>query len=58
MDIRPIGSEADYDRALGEIAQYFEHEPEPGTPAAERFNMLASLIEAYEANKWPISHSC
>jgi HTH-type transcriptional regulator/antitoxin HigA len=58
MDIRPIGSEADYYRALGEIAQHFDHEPGPGTPAADRFNVLAALIEAYEANQWPISHAC
>ena len=54
MDVRPIKSEADYDWALREIEPYFEHEPQRGTPAADRFDVLAALIEGYEAKYWPI----
>jgi HTH-type transcriptional regulator/antitoxin HigA len=54
MKIRPIRTETDYDEALGEIARYFEDEPAPGTPAADRFDLLATLIEAYENRHWPI----
>lgn len=54
MDIRSIKTETDYDWALKEIEQYFEHEPAPGTQEAERFDVLATLIEAYEATHWPI----
>jgi HTH-type transcriptional regulator/antitoxin HigA len=54
MDIRPISSEADYDWALSEIKQYFDREPAMGTPQAARFDVLATLIEAYEAKHWPI----
>ena len=53
-NIRAIRNEKDYDWALLEIEQYFVHEPVKGTPAAERFDVLASLIEAYEAKRWPI----
>jgi len=53
-NIRAIRTEADYDWALAEIEQYFLKEPEPGTRAAERFDVLADLIEAYEAKHWPI----
>jgi len=53
-DIRPIRTEADYDRALAEIEQYFENEPDVGTPESDRFEVLATLIEAYEAKYWPI----
>lgn len=53
-NIRAIRTEADYDWALAEIEQYFLKEPEPGTPAADRFDVLAALIEAYEAKHWPI----
>ena len=53
-NIRPLRTEADYDWALGEIEGYFEQEPEPGTPEADRFDVLADLIEAYEARHWPI----
>jgi HTH-type transcriptional regulator/antitoxin HigA len=53
-NIRAIRNEADYDWALNEIARYFENQPEPRTEAAERFDVLAGLIEAYEAKHWPI----
>jgi HTH-type transcriptional regulator/antitoxin HigA len=52
--IRAIRTEADYDWALSEIEPYFEDEPVPGTPEAERFDILAALIEVYEAKHWPI----
>ncbi|HSC19107.1 MAG TPA: transcriptional regulator [Rhizomicrobium sp.] len=54
MDIRPIRREADYDWALKEIARYFEHEPKRGTAEADRFDVLSTLIEAYETKHWPI----
>lgn len=54
MNIRPIRTEADYDWALKEIEPYFEHESTRGTSEADRFDVLAALIEAYEAKHWPI----
>jgi HTH-type transcriptional regulator/antitoxin HigA len=54
MDVRPIRTEADYDRALKEIAVYFEREPEPGSPEADRFDVLAALVKTYEDEHWPI----
>lgn len=54
MDIRPIKTEADYDWALKEIEQYFDHEPEMDSPESQRFDVLASLIEHYESQAWPI----
>jgi HTH-type transcriptional regulator/antitoxin HigA len=54
MDIRPIKTEAEYDRALAEIEGYFDAEPELGTPESQRFDVLASLIEHYESRAWPI----
>lgn len=54
MNIRPIRNETDYDWALAEIARYFSAEPARGTPEADRFDILAALIEAYEARAWPI----
>lgn len=53
-DTTPLQTEADYNRALRAIAVYFEHEPEPGTPEADRFDRLTALIEDYEARRWPI----
>ncbi|MCB8876740.1 helix-turn-helix domain-containing protein [Acidisoma silvae] len=48
MDIRPIRTETDYEWALQEIGPYFEREPQPGTSEADRFDILATLIESYE----------
>ncbi|HEY9346004.1 MAG TPA: hypothetical protein VIQ53_11880 [Inquilinus sp.] len=55
MDLRPIRTEDDYDRALNEIARYFEAQPEPGTPDGDRFDVLAALIEDYEAKHYPVA---
>jgi HTH-type transcriptional regulator/antitoxin HigA len=52
--IRPLRSEADYDAALEEIERYFENEPKPGTEEADRFDLLALVIEDYERKRWPI----
>jgi HTH-type transcriptional regulator / antitoxin HigA len=54
MDIRPIKTEADYDWALAEIERYFAQEPQSGSPEADRFDVLAALIESYEAKHWPV----
>lgn len=54
MDIRPLATETDYDWALAAIGQYFEHEPQAGTPDSDRFTVLAALIELYEAKHWSI----
>jgi len=52
--IRPVRTEADYDWALAEIESYFENVPKHGTTQADRFDVLAALIEGYEAKHWPI----
>ncbi len=57
MDVRPIRTEADYRWALGEIEHYFDEEPVRGTLEADRFEVLADLIEAYEARHWSIEHA-
>lgn len=53
-NIRPLRSEKDYDWALAEIERYFDKEPTPGTAEADRFDVLAALIDAYESKHWPI----
>jgi antitoxin component HigA of HigAB toxin-antitoxin module len=54
VPVRPIQSESGYDAALAEIERYFNNEPKLGTAAADRFELLASLIEHYENRRWPI----
>ena len=54
MDVRALANEADYNWALAEIAAYFNNQPTPGTPDAARLDVLAALIEHYEARHWLI----
>jgi HTH-type transcriptional regulator/antitoxin HigA len=52
MDLRPIRNEEDYETALEEIEVLWETEPE--TPDADRLDVLVMLVEAYEAEHYPI----
>jgi HTH-type transcriptional regulator/antitoxin HigA len=54
MDIRPIRTEEDYKAALREVSAYFDDEPAPETPESDRFEVLLTLVEAYEARHYPI----
>ena len=54
MNIRPVRTQSDYKAALRELSAYFDHEPEPGTAEDDRFEILATLVEAYEAKHFPI----
>ena len=54
MDIRPVRDDESLAWALKEIEQYFENDPEPGSPEDQRFDVLATLIEAYETKHHPI----
>ena len=52
MDIRPIRSEADYDRALETIDALMG--AAPNTPEADALEILVVLVEAYEAVSWHV----
>jgi HTH-type transcriptional regulator/antitoxin HigA len=56
MEIRPIHTEDDYKTALREVSAYFDCEPAPGTPDGDRFEVLLTLVEAYEAKHYPVDH--
>jgi HTH-type transcriptional regulator / antitoxin HigA len=53
-NIKPIKTDADLAWAIGEIEPYFDAPPTPGTPEADRFDVLADLIEAYENRYFPV----
>jgi HTH-type transcriptional regulator/antitoxin HigA len=55
MNIRPIHSESDYKIALRELSAYFDNEPAPGSEDGDRFEILSTLVEAYEAKHFPIA---
>ena len=52
IEVKPIKTEADYETALAEIEQLFE--ARPGTPAADRLEILTTLVEGYENHHYPI----
>lgn len=54
MDIQPIRTESDYKAALRQISTLMEADPEPGTPEGDRLDILATLVQAYEARHFPI----
>jgi len=54
MNIHPIRTEKDYKASLRELSAYFDNEPDPGTEEGDRFEILATLVEAYEAKRFPI----
>jgi HTH-type transcriptional regulator / antitoxin HigA len=53
MNIRPIRTDDDYRNALREIEQLFD--AQPSTPEGDQLDVLATLVEAYEAQHFPIS---
>lgn len=57
MDVRAIHTDADYEWALKEVEKYFDSVPTPGTPEADRFDVLSTLIESYEAREFEIPNA-
>jgi HTH-type transcriptional regulator / antitoxin HigA len=54
MEIHPIHSEADYKAVMHDVSGSFDNEPEPGSPEGDRFEVLLTLVAAYEAKHFPI----
>ena len=52
MEIKPIRTEADYEEAFEEVERLWD--TEPGTPDGDRFEVLFTLVEAYEEQNDPI----
>jgi HTH-type transcriptional regulator/antitoxin HigA len=53
MEIQPIRSDDDYRVALREVSTFFDNEPEPASPEGDRFEVLLTLVEAYEIKHFP-----
>ena len=49
---KPIRSEADYDEAFAEVERLWDSKL--GTPDGDRLEILATLIEAYEDEHYPM----
>ena len=51
-DVKPIRSAADYEQALAEVERLWG--AKSGTPEGDRLDVLATLIDAYEAQHHPM----
>ena len=54
VEIHLLRTEAEYKAALKIVSPWFDNEPAQGSEDAQRFDILVSLIEAYEAEHYPI----
>ena len=52
MNIKPIRTQRDYKAALADIERLFD--AKPGTPDGDRLEVLATLVEAYEQQHYPM----
>ncbi|MCY1372762.1 hypothetical protein D9M69_599940 [compost metagenome] len=49
MEVHQIQNERDYQRALQIVSKLIDSDPARGTPDGDRLEMLAALVERYEA---------
>jgi HTH-type transcriptional regulator/antitoxin HigA len=52
MEIRPVKTNADYERALREIERLWD--AKTGTPEDDKLDVLVTLVEAYEEKHFPM----
>ena len=50
--VLPIRNEDDYKAALSELSAFFDSEPEPGSAEGDRFEVMLTLVEAYEQKRF------
>lgn len=51
-DLKPIRTEADYEEALAEVERLWG--AKSGTPEGDRLDVLATLVDVYEAKLYPM----
>lgn len=52
LKIKPVRNETDYDEALKAVNRLMG--AAPGTPEGDELEALTTLVEAYEAEHWPV----
>ena len=55
MQISPIRTKQDYRAALREVSRLMDLDPDIGTPNGDKLDVLATLVQAYEATHYPIA---
>lgn len=53
MTVRPIRTDEDHRRALAEIEALWD--AAPGSPEADRLDVMATLVERYESERYPLA---
>lgn len=51
---RIIKNEKEYNRCLKEIEALIDIDPKPGTPGADRLELLTLVVSKYEERKYPL----
>src|SRR6266436_7059628 len=54
MEPRMIKTDSQHEETLAEVERLVALDPAPGTPEAERLELLAHLVRAYENEHYPI----
>ena len=55
MEVRAIRSEAAYRAMLAKVSALVDLDPRPESPEGERLEVFSTLVEAYEAEHYPIA---
>ena len=55
MNIKPIRTAKDHTVALAEISKLMETDPDIDTPKGDRLDVLVTLVQAYEAQHFPMA---
>jgi HTH-type transcriptional regulator / antitoxin HigA len=54
ITIQPIRNNSDYQSALAAVSEAFDNPPLPNSAEGDQFDVLITLIQAYEAKHFPI----
>jgi HTH-type transcriptional regulator/antitoxin HigA len=54
MELRMIKTKADYKAGMATLHRLMDRDPEPGTPDSDKLEVLALLLEQYEAQHFPM----
>ncbi len=54
MEVKAIRTDADYRDALREVSALIDLDPDRDSPEGERLEVIGTLVQAYEAEHYPI----
>ena len=54
MEVKAIRTEADYFEALRQVSALIDLDPDRDSPEGERLEVIGTLVQAYEAEHYPI----